>query len=124
MAGKMSPGGAVKLAQLEDVKRLVARTHGLVEQFAAARTGQESLGLSLRRQLGRLKTRLMTSGYDQMAQIAGGLETTAGRGMGLQPKVRILREGVASLKFQAGQEETQVMREEGRLRREAGEAED
>lgn len=122
MAGKISPGGAVKLAQLEEVKRLVQHAYALVEQFAGARTGQESLGLTLRRQLRRLKTKLMTSGYDQMAQIAGGLEITAGRGVGVRTKVRILREGIASLKFQCDQEGLMVMREEERMRREAGEA--
>ncbi|HUH11826.1 MAG TPA: hypothetical protein VMK65_01900 [Longimicrobiales bacterium] len=118
MAGKLSPGGQVKVAALEDITRQVQHSYALVEQFAAARTGQEGLGLSMRRQFRRLKTKLTLTGYDQLGQIAGTLELTAGRGMGAAAKTRILREGVASLKFQLSQEHTLIMREEARLDRE------
>lgn len=112
------------MAQLEDITRLVQHSYALVEQFAAARTGQQGLGLSMRRQFRRLKTKLTLSGYDQLGQIAGSLEIAAGRGMGASAKTRILREGIASLKFQLGQEHTLILREEARSDREARAAQD
>ncbi len=123
MTGKLSAGAALKLAELEEFDKKVQRVHGLVEQFATSRSGTDTISATLKRSLGRLKTELMSAGLDAMSQLAAGLEIAAGRGMSQSTKRRILREGVASLRFQVEMEQRSVRQAELKAQ-EAAEARD
>jgi len=100
MAPKLSPQAQAKLAMLDELDQKVQKIYGLVEQFAAARDGQDVLSHSLKRGFGRLKLAFLGQGMDQLAQLAAGMETASGRAGSPQSKVRILREAVGSMKFQ------------------------
>lgn len=108
MAGKLSAGAALKLAQLQEFEQKVQRVHGLVERFATGRSGLDTIASTLKRTLGLLKGELMTAGMDALSQLAAGMEITAGRGMSQRTKARILREGVGSLRFQLEMEQRAV----------------
>jgi hypothetical protein len=114
MSGKLSPAAQLKLATLKQVSDKVQHVHGLVERFATAREPRqaEQYALPMKRAFGRLKIELVGVGLDRLSQLAGSLEIASGRSGGLQTKARILREGVASLRFQVDQEQRQVVVED------------
>ncbi|MGH7481862.1 MAG: hypothetical protein ACRELV_06870 [Longimicrobiales bacterium] len=112
MAGKLTARGQAKLSEMAELQRQLQHVHGLVEQFAAARAGQDRQAQAARRAFGRLKLKFMGAGLDPLSQLCGSMEIAAGRGMGQPTKSRILREGVASLRFQLELEERSVVAEE------------
>jgi hypothetical protein len=82
------------------------------------------LAMPLKRAFGRLKLDLMGAGLDTLSQLAGSMEIAAGRGNAQHQKVRILREGVGSMRYQVEQEQRQIMTDEkaaaARTEQEAG----
>jgi hypothetical protein len=100
MAAGLSPRAQAVLAELGLIMDKVHRAHGLVEQYAAAKTNMDQHSMALARVLGQLKYQLMGAGLDTMSQLAGSMEIAAKRGLSQTAKTRILREGVGSLKFQ------------------------
>jgi hypothetical protein len=111
MAGNISAAAQQRIAALGDLLLKVQRVHGLVEQFAAARTGQDSMAIPIKRAFAQLKREFMGAGLDAISQLAGSMELAAGRGMGPQAKARILREGVGSIRFQIELEQRAVLAE-------------
>ncbi|MBI4544866.1 MAG: hypothetical protein HY703_06715 [Gemmatimonadetes bacterium] len=108
MAGKLSARAQQRLATIEELTRRLDRVHSLVEQIATTKANPEPLIVPLRRALTQLKRQFLSTGFDHQSQLAGGMEIAAGRGSGQRTKARILREGVASLKFQLEMEERLV----------------
>ena len=97
--GAIGPREQVKLAAIADFSRAVQTLHGLTEQFAAARADEDQYAQQMKRRYGRLKRSLMTAGFDQIAQLAGSMESAAGRSGSQRVKARTLREGIASIRF-------------------------
>lgn len=81
----------------------------MVEQFAAAK-GQID-AMPMKRAFSDLKRQLMGAGLDAVAQLAGGMEIAAGRGASPVAKIRILREGVGSIRFQIEMEQRALVAE-------------
>lgn len=108
----LTPLAQAKLSTLEGFAQKAQRLYGLVEQYAADRSGGEVLSMTIKRALGQLKREFLASGYDAMAQLASAMEIAAGRGSNQQGKARILREGVGSLKSQI-EIEQRITRTEG-----------
>ncbi len=104
----------MKLTTLQQVFDKVQHVHGLVERFATSRDPRlaEQYAQPMKRAFGRLKIELMGLGMDSMSQLAGAMEIAAGRSGPARTKSRILREGVASLRFQVDQEQKQVVRDD------------
>jgi len=100
MAGKLSPSAQTRLALLEGFFPLTSRLHTLIEQWAVARAGQETLNGSIKRAADQLKLKFMGVGLDSLSQQAGAIAMAAARGGNPAQKARILRENMASLKFQ------------------------
>jgi hypothetical protein len=98
----LSPGARARIAELSTLTDKVHRAHSLVEQYAAAKANSEQFLLPLVRQLTQLKLHFMAAGFDAMSQLAGSMEIAARRGLSPTAKVRVLREGLGSLKFQVG----------------------
>jgi hypothetical protein len=111
MAGKLSPGTQARLAELGTLLEKVHRAHNLVEQYAAARTNAEQFLLPLTRTFGQLKLQFTGAGLDAMAQLAGSMEIASRRGLSQSTKIRVLREGVGSLKFQVELEQRTLVSE-------------
>lgn len=109
MAGKLSPRAQTRLATLAELDRRVQTAHGLVEQFAVARSNLESLEIPLRRNFSRLKMHFMGAGLDSMSQLAGSMEITIRRGLQQAAKTRILREAIGSMRFTLELEQRSVV---------------
>ncbi len=128
MAGMMSPQAQTKLATLQTVLDKVQHVYSMVERYAGTKNPRqaEMLAMPLKRAFGKLKLELMGAGLDTLSQLAGSMEIAAGRGNAQHQKVRILREGVGSMRFQVEQEQRKVITEEKaaearEAKREAGE---
>jgi len=109
--GVLGPRQQVKLNALADFTRAAQTLHSLTEQFAAARANEDQIAFQIKRRYGRFKRLLMTSGFDPIAQLAGSMETAAGRSASQRTKARILREGLASIRFQLEMEERVIRKE-------------
>jgi len=110
----LTPKDRDRLSQLEQVQPAVRKAHGLVEQFAAAPKEAEHIAGNLRRTFAQLKMRFTAIGFDRLAQMATGLETTARRGLSHGPKSRALREGLGSLNRQIDLERRTVIAQAAR----------
>lgn len=117
----IGPREAGQLAALEELSRSAQTIYGLTEQFAAARSHEDQVAQQLKRRYGHFKRSLMGAGFDQLAQLAGSMETAAGRTASQRTKTRILREGIGSIRFQLELEE-RMLRQSGKDEAEADEA--
>jgi hypothetical protein len=110
----LSPAALQKLATLHHMTERVQHIHGLVERFATTRDPKlaEPLVQPMKRAFGRLKLELSGAGLDSLSQLAGSMEVAAGRGGSVQMKIRILRDGVGSIRFQLEQEARSVASED------------
>jgi len=109
MAGKLSPSAAARLSILNEFSARVQRVHGLVEQYATNKGNPEQYLLPIQRGFAQLKMQFMGAGYDAMSQLCGSMEIAARRGLSYMQKVRILRDGVGSLRFQLELEQRAVV---------------
>jgi hypothetical protein len=100
MAGSLTPKAQTQINALGELLRKVQHLHGLVEQYAAAKVNQEQFQQPIRRAFDRLKLDFMAAGQDSLSQLAGSMALAVSRGGGPRQKVRALREGVASMRFQ------------------------
>lgn len=112
MAGKLSPSAQARLSLLQSFEPLISRLHNLIEQWAVARSGQETLNISIRRAADQLKLKLMGVGLDSLSQQAGAIGMAAARAGNPVQKARILRENMASLKYQLELAMRTVVRED------------
>lgn len=109
---------AARLSTLNDLAARVQHVHGLVEQFASAvtRGAEAPLVVPLRRAFGQLKVTFLGEGMDSLSQLASSLEIAAGRGASSSQKVRVLRDGVGSMRQQIEVEQRTILRELNALR--------
>lgn len=106
MAGKLSPAAQAKLSELDTLMHRVHRCHALVEQFAASRGTSDTV--PIKRAFADAKRAFMGAGFDSVAQLAAAMEIAAGRGASASSKIRILREGTASIRFQLELEQRSI----------------
>lgn len=113
----------MKIATLHTVLDRVQKVYSQVERYAAEKDPKqaEMLTQPLKRSFGKLKLELMGAGLDSLSQLAGSMEIAAGRGGAQRTKVRILREGVGSMRFQVEQEQRKVVSEDQERDRKAEE---
>ena len=97
---KLSAGANLRIGLIGEFLTKVARVNGLVEQYAAAKNNPAMYELPAMRAVQQLKLQFMSNGFDTLSQLCGAMETTLRRGGSQQTKTRVLREGVATLKFQ------------------------
>jgi hypothetical protein len=112
MAGKISAAAQGRLNDLGTFLEKVHRAHGLVENFAAAKANPDQFLLPLGRVFSQLKMQFMGAGLDAMSQLAGSMEMAAKRGLPPSARVRVLREGVGSMKFQIELAQRAIVSEE------------
>jgi hypothetical protein len=110
----LSPAALQKMATLHHMTERLQHLHGLVERFATTRDPKlaEPLVQPMKRAFGRLKLELSGAGLDSLSQLAGSMEVAAGRGGSVQMKIRILRDGVGSIRYQLDQEARSVASED------------
>ncbi len=113
MAGKMSPKAQMRLKTLREMEDKVQHVYSLVEQFAVQKgPAAERFAMTVRRAFGKLKLELMGAGLDSLSQLAGSMELAAKRGGSQSSKLRILREGVATIRLNVELEERSVKTED------------
>lgn len=123
MAGKLSPKAQIRLNSLREMEDKVQHVYSLVEQYAAAKgKSAEQFAMNVRRAFGRLKLELMGAGLDNLSQLAGSMEMAAKRGGSQVNKLRILREGVGTIRFNIELEQRSVLAEEAAAERAEQEA--
>jgi hypothetical protein len=96
----LSPRAQLQIKAIGELLQKVQHVHGLVEKYAVEKTTQSALEQPMKRTFDRLKLEFMAVGQDALSQLAGGLVMAVGRGGSKTQKVRTLREGVGSMKFQ------------------------
>jgi len=97
MAKKLGAKAMMKLDVLDQARRQMQRIASLVEQFAAARSGQDQFLMNIIQTSTRLQRVLMTNGMGTMADTANQIIMTSRRGGSQSTKGRNLRELIASL---------------------------
>lgn len=120
----MSPAALGKLAILNEFSNRVQRVHGLVEQYASSKTNPDQYVMPMTRGFGQLKMLFMGAGLDAMSQLCGSMEIASKRGLSYMQKVRILREGVGSLRFQLEMEQRAVVSDDQARQAREAETED
>jgi len=93
----ITPRDRERIAEIDTLTNRVRHAHAQIEQFAASPREAEQRALSLRRTFNQLKLQFTGAGLDRIAQMFGGLELTARRGMSHGPKARSLREGLGTI---------------------------
>jgi hypothetical protein len=121
---KLSPAARARLATLEMFAEKIHRVHALVEMYATGKSNPEQYLIPMGRLFGRLKLELMGAGLDAMSQLCGSMETVARRGLAPASKMRILREGVGSLRFQFEMEQRAVLADGAAAQEKEAEAEE
>jgi len=116
MEWKLTPVAQQKLLQIADFQLRVQRLHGLVEQYATARTNPTLLEPPIRRASEQLKIAFLGAGYGVLSQAAGTISVALRRGGAVAGKARILREAVGTLRSQL-EAEQRVTAAEGRVPR-------
>jgi hypothetical protein len=125
MAGNLSPSATARLAALNEFTSRVQRVHGLVEMYATSKTNPDQYLMPMQRAFGQLKMKFMGAGLDALSQLCGSMEIAAKRGMSPTQKMRILRDGVGSLKFQLELEQRAVVSDDqARQAKEAAKADE
>jgi hypothetical protein len=109
MAGKLSPTAQTRLSILNEFHARVQRVHGIVEQYSTSKTNPDQYLMAMTRAFSQLKMQFMGAGFDAMSQLCGSMEIASKRGLSYMQKVRILREGVGSLRFQLELEQRAVV---------------
>ncbi|HEX6133675.1 MAG TPA: hypothetical protein VFZ24_06925 [Longimicrobiales bacterium] len=121
---KLSPTAVARLSVLNEFLSRVQRVHGLVEQYATNRTNPDQYLMPMTRAFSKLKLQFMGAGFDSMSQLCGSMEIASKRGLSYMQKVRILRDGVGSLKFQLELEQRAVVSDDQARRAKEAEAEE
>ncbi len=108
----ITPRGQAKLGRLAEVQRAAQTIHGLTEQFATAKSGDDQIARQIKRRYRQYKLQLTAAGFDHLSQLAAAMEIAAGRTNSWRTKVRILRDGIASIRIQLEVEEKEIVRSE------------
>jgi hypothetical protein len=98
MAGKLSISAQQTIAFFDEVRKKTDRLYALVEQFAAAKSGQDQLVGPIGRTAVDVGQMFMTKGYGVMADTANQIAMLAKRGGSTNTKSRGFREMVNSIR--------------------------
>ena len=96
-----------RIAEIEDYVKVVERVKHLVAELESNRAAQprviQGICETLARELSQMRQRAITSNIGTIADVAGAMSVMAGRGGGINMKIRGLTEGVNSLVMQLDQ---------------------
>ncbi len=96
-----------RIAEIEDYLKVVDRMKHLVAELESNRAAQprviQGICETLARELSQMRQRAITSNIGTIADVAGAMSVMAGRGGGINMKIRGLVDGVNSLTMQLEQ---------------------
>ncbi len=122
MAGKkLSPAQAARIEQINAFLHVANHVKGMVAELdsnrAARSTIIDNICGSIARDLTHLRQRALTANVGTVADVAGALAVMAGRGGGLNMKIRGLTDGVNNLLIQLDHALKQAMEGEEKDKR-------
>lgn len=104
MAEKLTAEQAQRIEQIQQFLRTAEHVQKLVAELEANRAGQqrvlENIAQTIARELAQMRQRAMSANIGTVADVAGAMSVMAGRGGGINTKIRGLSDGVTSLKIQ------------------------
>jgi hypothetical protein len=114
MAHKITAEQAARIEQIEGFLKSVDHVARLVAELDANRAAKsktlENLCESIARELSQMRQRALTANVGTIGDVAGTMSVMAGRGGGINMKIRGLNDGVNSLRLQLDQALKQAMR--------------
>lgn len=112
MGTKLSSKALKKLDTILEARRKWDRVHGLVEQYAAQKVGEDMYLVQIARASVEVARVFMNSGYGVMADQANQLGMLAKRGVGKQMKTRAMRDFVSAVKAAMERQEKMIVDED------------
>lgn len=113
MVPKLTGEQAARIDQIQGFRKTVDHVAKLVAELDSNRAAKskiiENICESLARELSQLRQRALTANVGTMADVAGTMSVMAGRGGGINMKIRGLADGVNSLRLQLDQAMKQAM---------------
>ncbi|HEU5260955.1 MAG TPA: hypothetical protein VFU41_05960 [Gemmatimonadales bacterium] len=113
MAQKLPAQQAARIEQLQVFLKTVDHVAKLVAELDSNRAAKakvlENICESLARELSQMRQRALTANVGTIADVAGAMSVMAGRGGGINMKIRGLADGVNSLRLQLDQALKQAM---------------
>lgn len=106
---KLSSGAQLKMDMLVLVRRKWDRVYGLVEQYGAARSGEDAFLSQIARASADVSRMFMNNGMGVMADTANQMAMLAKRGSGKPMKHRAMRDYVVSLRQAMDRAEKQII---------------
>ena len=104
MAQKLTAEQAARVEQLHGFLKTVDHVAKLVAELDSNRAAKakvlENICESLARELSQMRQRALTANVGTIADVAGAMSVMAGRGGGINMKIRGLADGVNSLRLQ------------------------
>jgi hypothetical protein len=114
MAQKITADQAARIEQIQGFVKSVDHVARLVAELDSNRAAKsktlENISESIARELSHLRQRALTANVGTIADVAGAMSVMAGRGGGINMKIRGLGDGVNSLRLQLDQALKQAMR--------------
>lgn len=109
---KLSAGAQLRIEVLTEARRKFDRMYSLVEQYGAAKAGEDAIMSSLARTATDVARVFMNNGYGIMADTANQIGMLAKRGAGKQMKLRALREFIVSARQAMEHAEKMIIEED------------
>src|SRR5438093_12168753 len=113
MVAKLTADQQRRAGEIRQFQTVVDHVAKLVAELDSNRAAKSSfidnLCESIARQLSQMRQRALASGVGTIADVAGAMSVMAGRGGGIQMKIRGLSDGVNSLRMQLDQALKQAM---------------
>ena len=113
MVTKLTANQQRRVGDIKQFQKVVEHVAKLVAEInsrrAAKATFIDNICESIARQLSQMRQRALTSGVGTIADVAGAMSVMAGRGGGIDMKIRGLSDGVNSLRMQLDQALKQAM---------------
>jgi len=107
MVQKLTAEQAARVDLIQGFLKTVDHVDRLVRELDSNRAAKskliDSLCESIARQLSQMRQRALTTGVGTVADVAGAMSVMAGRGGGINMKIRGLTDGVNSLRLQLDQ---------------------
>jgi ABC-type transporter Mla subunit MlaD len=114
MAQKITADQAARIEQIQGFIKSVDHVAKLVAELdsnrAAKSTFLDNLCESIARELSQMRQRALTANVGTIGDVAGTMAVMAGRGGGINMKIRGLGDGVNSLRLQLDQALKQAMK--------------
>lgn len=107
MTQKLSAEQVARIGRIQEFVRTVDHVAKLVAELDSNRASKskviENICESLSRELSQMRQRALTANIGTIADVAGTMSVMAGRGGGINMKIRGLADGVNSLRLQLDQ---------------------